>query len=71
MDGDLVAGHVLLDEDTRTLNDARANDEERREEVLCVQVIEKLPARTQISNVFFHEPVWKRTGYKDRARHRN
>jgi len=43
---DLMASHVFLDQHRRTLDDARANDEEGRQDTLRVKVIEEFPAQS-------------------------
>ena len=43
MNGDFVTGHVLRNEDIGVRDDAGPNDEERRREVLVVQVLQQPP----------------------------
>ena len=45
MHRNLMALHVLLDEHVGALDDARADDEERRLEVFLGEVVEEFPAR--------------------------
>jgi hypothetical protein len=40
-----MASHVFLDQHLRTFNDARANHEESRLDVLRAQVVDEFPAR--------------------------
>ena len=47
MHTELVASHVLLQQHLRPFNDTRSNDEERREQILGAQVIEKRPRPRQ------------------------
>ena len=42
MDGNLVASHVLGDEDVGVRDDTRADDEERRADVVVLKVLEEL-----------------------------
>ena len=46
---DLMSSHVFLDQHLITFDDARANHEECRLDILRVQVIEKFPARVMKS----------------------
>jgi hypothetical protein len=47
---DLMASHVFLEQHQRTFNDARANDEEGRQDLLRAKVIEEFPAQSKVLN---------------------
>ena len=44
---DLMASHVFLHQHRRTFNDARANDEEGRQNVFRAKIIEEFPVQPQ------------------------
>jgi len=44
-----MASHVFLDQHRWTLNDARADDEESRQDVFRAKVIEEFPAQCSVT----------------------
>lgn len=46
---DLMASHVFLDQHLRAFNDAGADDEEGRQDILRLEVIEEFPAQCSVT----------------------